>query len=90
MVMLFRILQPMNLLRIATYAFSLGVTILMLAVPVLGNLVYDHWDTVTLNFQQVLYILVIVLAAFPVSNALVKLGDLMNPLEPEKDKEQKK
>ncbi len=86
LVMLFRILQPMNLLRLATYAFSLGVTILMLAVPVLGNLVYDHWDTVTLNFQQVLYILVIVLAAFPVSNALVKLGDLMNPLEQDKGK----
>ncbi len=85
MVMLFRILQPLNLLRVATYAVSLGVTIVILAVPVLGNLVYDHWDTVQLNFQQVLYILVIVLAAFPVSNALVKLGDLMNPLEQGKD-----
>ncbi len=90
LVMLFRILQPLNMLRIVTYAVSLGITIVILAIPVLGNLVYDHWDTVTLNFQQVLYILVVILAAFPVSNALMRLGDLMNPLEPEKGKEQKK
>ncbi len=81
LVMLFRILQPFNILRGATYAISLGVTVIVLSVPFLGNFVYEHWDTVELNFTQVLYVVCIILAAFPVSNALVKLCDLMNPSE---------
>ncbi len=79
LVMLYRILQPFNLLRAAVYGVSVGVAILVLSVPALGNIVYDHWDTVELNFTQILFVVCIVLAAFPVSNALVKLCDMMNP-----------
>ncbi len=75
---LFRVLQPFNPLRLAVYAVSLGACILVLAVPVLGNLVYDGWDSVTLTFTQVLFIVAVLLAAFPVSSALLKLCDLMN------------
>ena len=81
LVVLFRILKPFNLLRVAIYAVSVGVTILVLAVPFLGELVYTGWSSVTMSFTQVLYIVCIVLAAFPVSNILVKLCDLMNPSE---------
>ena len=81
LVMLFRILKPFNLLRAAVYAVSVGVSILILAVPFLGELVYTGWSTVQLSFTQILYIVCIVLAAFPASNLLVKLCDLMNPSE---------
>ena len=81
LVMLFRILKPFNLLRAAVYAVSVGVSILILAVPFLGEIVYTGWSTVQLSFTQILYIVCIVLAAFPVSNLLVKLCDLMNPSE---------
>ncbi len=85
LVMLFRILQPFNVLRGATFAFSLAVTVIVLSIPALGNVVYTHWDTVwdtvQNQFTQVLYIVCVVLAAFPASNALVKLCDLMNPSE---------
>ncbi len=84
LVMLYRILQPMNLLRLAVYAFSVGMTFLVLLVPVLGNLVYTGWENVHLNLTQILFLICIVLAAFPVSGALVKIGDLMNPSEPAK------
>ena len=79
LVMLFRLLSPFNLLRAAVYAVSVGVSILALAVPFLGELVYTGWSNVELSFTQVLYIACIVLAAFPVSKMLVTLCDLMNP-----------
>ncbi len=79
LVMLYRILQPFNLLRAAVYGVSVGVAILVLSVPALGNIVYDHWDRVELSFTQILFVICVVLAAFPVSNALVKLCDMMNP-----------
>ena len=79
LVMLFRILKPFNLLRVAVYAVSVGVSILILAVPFLGELVYTGWSTISLSITQVLYLVCIILAAFPVSNLLVKLCDLMNP-----------
>ena len=79
LVMLFRLLSPFNLLRAAVYAVSVGVSILALAVPFLGELVYTGWSNVELSFTQVLYIVCIVLAAFPVSKMLVTLCDLMNP-----------
>ncbi len=81
LVMLFRILQPFNGLRFITYAVSVGISILILAVRPIGEIVYTGWTDVVLNFTQILYIICIVLAAFPVSNMLVKLCDLMNPSE---------
>ena len=81
LVMLSRILKPFNLLRAAIYAVSVGVSILVLAVPFLGEVVYTGWTTVQLSLTQILYIVCIVLAAFPVSNLLVRLCDLMNPSE---------
>ena len=80
LVVLTRILSPFNLLRVAVYAVAAGVSILVLAVPFLGEVVYTGWSTVELSFTQVLYIVCIILAAFPVSKLLVKLCDLMNPL----------
>ena len=81
LVMLSKILKPFNLLRAAVYAVSVGVSILVLAVPFLGELVYTGWTMVHLSLTQILFLVCIVLAAFPVSNLLVKLCDLMNPSE---------
>lgn len=81
LVMLYRVMQPFNLLRAFVYAFSVGVSILVLSIPVLGNIVYDNWDKVGFSFTQVLYLVCVILAAFPISNALMKLCDLMNPSE---------
>ena len=81
MVMLFRIFQPFNILRALSYVLCFGACVLFLAVPVLGNIVYTNWGEVleSFNLTQVLYLAVILLAAFPLSGTLTKLCDLMNP-----------
>lgn len=78
MVTLFRILQPMNLLRSVTFLISLGGILLVLCVPILGTLVYKGWPDVHFNFTQILFIVCTILAAFPISSALIKACDLMN------------
>ncbi len=79
LVMLSHILKPFNWLRALVYAFSVGVSILVLCVPVLGNLIYTGWSTIQLDLTQTLYLCCIILAAFPVSGWLVKLGDFLSP-----------
>ena len=78
LVMLFRVMQPFNLLRALVYAVSVAISIVVLAVPFLGNFVYDNWDLVSFSFTQILYAVCLVLAAFPVSNALIRVCDMMN------------
>ncbi len=77
-VMLYRVLKPLNLLRSVLYGGCLAVCILALSVPALGNFVYPGWEEVEFNLSQILYILVVILAAFPVSGWLTKACDLMN------------
>lgn len=83
LVMLYRIMQPFNVLRATTYLVSVAVTVLIFCIPLLGNFVYDVWSQVKPNFNltQILYLLIIILAAFPVSSALLKVCDLMNPTD---------
>ena len=77
-VMLYRILQPLNVLRALVYFGSLAICVIILSVPVLGNLVYTGWGDVSFTLQQILYIVCIMLAAFPVSGFLTKACDLFN------------
>ena len=79
LVILYRILQPFNLLRVVVYLISLGITILVFSVPALGEIVYEPWRQIDLDITRILFLLVIILASFPVSGALVKLCDMMNP-----------
>lgn len=81
LVTLFRIMQPMNLLRSVTFLVSLGGTLVVLCVPILGTLVYKGWTDVHFNFTQILFIVCTILAAFPISGTLIKACDLMNSKE---------
>ena len=85
-VMLYRVLKPLNLIRSLIYFGSLAVCILFMCVPTLGNLVYTYstngmsfgWENVSFTLTQILYMLVVLLAAFPVSGWLTKACDLLN------------
>ena len=81
LVMLFRICQPFNLLRTILFTSTAVLCVLVISVPVLGNIVFDNWDTLTFSLQQVLLIIIIIQAAFPISNFLIKTFDLINPAE---------
>lgn len=77
-VMLYRILAPLNPLRTAVYLGSLAICGLFMYFPILGNIVYNGWENVTLDLTQILYLLCVMLAAFPISSGLTNAFDLIN------------
>ena len=84
-VMLYRILKPMNLTRALVYGGCLVVCVVFMSVPALGNIIYNErgsgglsWADIEFTLTQILYILCIMLMAFPVSGFLVKAFDLIN------------
>ncbi len=81
LVMLFRILQPFNVLRAAVYAAMLACCVVIFCVPVLGSLTYSGWADVQFSFTELLYMGCILLAAFPISSTLIRVCDLMNSTE---------
>lgn len=80
-VTLFRILQPLNVLRTITFLAAFGGALVMLCVPILGSIVYKGWENVQFTFTQVLFIVCTILTAFPISSTLIKACDLMNSKE---------
>lgn len=81
LVMLYRICQPMNILRSVLFAFCAAMCVLVLTVPVLGEIIYEGWSNLHFNATQILLIVVIVQAAFPVSAGLIKFFDMFNPAD---------
>ena len=81
LVMLMKICQPMNLVRATLFVSIVAACVTVLAVPFLGNLVYDGWSTIRFNASQILLIIVIVQAAIPLSGGLIKFFDLFNPAD---------
>ena len=77
-VMLYRVLKPLNVIRSVLYGGCLAVCIIVLSVPLLSEIVYKGWSEVEFNLPQILYILVVILAAFPISGWLTAACDLMN------------
>ncbi len=79
LVILFRILAPFNALRLVLYGVSIAICIMCVSIPALGDIIFDGWHEVVLTFPQVLFIVCVILAAFPISGVLVKLCDMLNP-----------
>ena len=78
LVMLYRILQPFNILRAVLYAAMVGICLMIFSIPVLGNIIYTGWGDVHLSITEGLYLACILLVAFPLSNMLTKACDLIN------------
>lgn len=81
LVMLFRICQPFNLLRACTYIVSVALCVLVVTITPLGGFVFDDWHLVSFTIPQILLIIIIVQACFPISAFLIKLFDMMNPAD---------
>ncbi len=79
LVILFRILTPFNALRLVLYGVSVGICIMCVSIPAIGNIIFDGWDAVKFTFPQILFIVCVILAAFPISGVCVKLCDMLNP-----------
>ncbi len=78
LVMLFRILQPFNVLRAVVYVAMVGCAVLAFCIPMLGALSYDRWAEVSFSLTEILYMACILLACFPISSTLIRVCDLMN------------
>ncbi|MDD6994774.1 MAG: HAD-IC family P-type ATPase [Candidatus Borkfalkiaceae bacterium] len=81
LVMLLRICQPLNLIRSVLFAFCAAACVTVLAIPMLGEFIYEGWSGIDFNVTQILLIVVIVQAAMPVSSGLIKFFDMFNPAE---------
>lgn len=81
LVMLYRVCQPFNMLRAILFISSAALCSVVLAVPALGNFVFDNWTAVQFTLPQMLIVIILVQASFPISGFLIKAFDMMNPAE---------
>ncbi len=87
LVLLYRICQPFNIVRVVTYIVAATCCILFMTVPFLGEIVFECTETVggladiTFTLPQILLLVIIVQACFPISSILIKFFDMMNPAE---------
>lgn len=81
LVMLLRICQPLNVIRAVLFGSMAALCITVLAVPFLGNIVYGGVGRLKIQPYANSPLVVIVQAAIPVSNGLIKFCDMFNPAD---------
>ncbi len=81
LVMLYRICQPFNVVRAVLFLLTAALCIIVVSVPILGEVVFDGWSAVAFTLPQILLIIIIILISFPISATLIKLFDMINPAE---------
>ena len=81
LVMLFRICQPFNVVRTILFLFVCALCILVISIPFLGEIVFSGWAALEFQLSQILLLIIIVQAALPISEVLIKLCDMFNPAE---------
>ena len=82
LVMLYRICQPFNVVRAVLWVMAVAMCAIVLAVPTFGNFVFDGWDSVHFIVPQILLMIIIIQASYPISGFLIKAFDMLNPAEP--------
>lgn len=79
LVILYRICQPFNLFRGCLFILSAFLCAFVAGVPVLAELVlFGGWSTLQFQLPQILLLVIVVQASFPISNFLIKTFDLIN------------
>ncbi len=81
LVMLYRICQPFNVLRAATFMVAVAACLAFVTVPMLGELVFKGLGDIKFHIAQTLLIIIIVQASFPISGWLIKFFDMINPAD---------
>ncbi len=79
LVMLYRVCQPFNGYRLVLFAVMIAVTAIALCVPALADLLYTNWSSLHWDYTKLLIIAVVIEAAFPLSNSLIKLMQILLP-----------
>ena len=89
LVMLYRICQPFNVTRAITFIIAAASCLLFVVVPVLGEMVFKvtyngstlHLGDLDFTLDQILLIIIIVQASFPISGFLIRFFDMINPAD---------
>jgi cation-transporting ATPase E len=81
LVMLYRICQPFNVVRAVLFVIATALCCVVISAPILGNFVFENWAAVDFSLAQILLIVIIVQASFPISGFLIKAFDMMNPAD---------
>lgn len=81
LVMLYRICQPLNVLRAILVLLIAAMCVTVLSIPILGNLVFKGWDALNFDVTQILLLIVIVQATVPLSSLLIRFFDMFNPAD---------
>lgn len=81
LVMLYRICQPFNLVRACLFILSTFLCAVVVAVPALGEFVFEGWSQIDFSLSQVLLTAIILQASFPISKGLIKFFDMINTAE---------
>nr|MBR6777980.1 HAD-IC family P-type ATPase [Clostridia bacterium] len=81
LVMLYRICQPFDVTRAITFVLSAAACLLFISVPVLGEIVFTGLGDIKLTLSQILLIIIIVQASFPISGVLIRFFDMINPAD---------
>ncbi len=81
LVMLYRICQPFNVVRAVTFVIAVAACLLFVGVPVLGEIVFEGLGNIDFTLAQVLLVIIIVQASFPISGWLIKFFDMINPAD---------
>ncbi len=81
LVMLYRICQPFNIVRSVTFIVAVVACVLFISVPALGDIVFPGLCNIDFSLSQVLIMIIIVQASFPISGWLIKFFDMINPAD---------
>ena len=81
LVMLYRICQPFNIVRAILFIVAAFLCSIMIAVPDLGTLIYEPWASIDFTLSQILLMIIIIQASFPISGFLIKAFDMLNPAD---------
>ncbi len=81
LVMLYRICQPFNVVRAVTFMIAVAACMLFVTVPVLGEIIFEGLGGIKFSLAQILLVIIIVQASFPISGWLIKFFDMINPAD---------
>jgi cation-transporting ATPase E len=102
LVMLYRVCQPMNAFRLVLFLLMIAISVIALSVPFLAEQLYSGWSELHWDYPKILIVVVVIEAAFPISQSLIKIMQILmpsstgtkqtildengNPIEPEQKK----
>ncbi|MBQ8295473.1 MAG: HAD-IC family P-type ATPase [Clostridia bacterium] len=78
LVMLYRVCQPFNVVRVILFVLMASLCVLVLVVPYFGEVVFTGWSDIHVTLPQLLLVIIIVQASFPLSGFLIKFFDMFN------------